>query len=113
MKRRLLLGRGHEGLALAGPQEPRLLPLSPPGGGVALSAIPLRLPSDGAGGLLLGPRLDAPLVEDVGAPHGEMVLPDQARVVAFEGGCPGGVPYQTYVDSLHAIGGVAIKAVGF
>ncbi|WP_437316413.1 SpvB/TcaC N-terminal domain-containing protein [Sorangium sp. So ce385] len=81
----LLLGRGHEGVALAGPPEPRLLPLSPPGGGVALSAIPLRLPSDGAGGLLLGPRLDAPLVEDVGAPHGEMVLPDQARVVAFEG----------------------------
>ncbi|WP_437951376.1 SpvB/TcaC N-terminal domain-containing protein [Sorangium sp. So ce296] len=81
----LLLGRGHEGLALAGPPEPRLLSLSPPGGGVALSAIPLRLPSDGAGGLLLGPRLDAPLVEDVGAPHGEMVLPDQARVVAFEG----------------------------
>ncbi|WP_437732812.1 SpvB/TcaC N-terminal domain-containing protein [Sorangium sp. So ce1335] len=81
----LLLGRGHEGLALAGPPEPRLLPLSPPGGGVALSAVPLRLPSDGAGGLSLGPRVDAPLIEDVGAPHGEMVLPDQARVVAFAG----------------------------
>ncbi|WP_420894944.1 hypothetical protein, partial [Sorangium cellulosum] len=81
----LLLGRGHEGLALAGPAEPRLLPLSPPGGGVALSTVPLRLPSDGAGGLLLGPRFDAPLVEDVGAPHGEMVLPHQAGVVAFEG----------------------------
>ncbi|WP_437598946.1 hypothetical protein WMF28_39735 [Sorangium sp. So ce590] len=81
----LLLGRGHEGIALAGPPEPRLLPLSPPGGGVALSAIPLRLPSDGVGGLLLGPRFDAPLVEDVGAPHGEVVLPDKARVVAFEG----------------------------
>ncbi|WP_437812092.1 SpvB/TcaC N-terminal domain-containing protein [Sorangium sp. So ce1078] len=81
----LLLGRAHERQALAGPLEPRLLPLSPPGGGVALSAIPLRMSSDGAGGLLLGPRLDAPLVEDVGAPHGEMVVPDQARVVAFEG----------------------------
>ncbi|WP_437646447.1 SpvB/TcaC N-terminal domain-containing protein [Sorangium sp. So ce362] len=81
----LLLGRGHEGIALAGPPEPRLLPLSPPGGRVALSAIPLRLPSDGVGGLLLGPRFDAPLVEDVGAPHGEVVLPDEARVVAFAG----------------------------
>ncbi|WP_437956878.1 SpvB/TcaC N-terminal domain-containing protein [Sorangium sp. So ce119] len=81
----LLLGRGHEGLALAGPSEPRLLPLSPPGGGVALSTVPLRLPSDGAGGLSLGPRVDAPLIEDVGAPHGEMVLPDKARVVAFAG----------------------------
>ncbi|WP_433936322.1 SpvB/TcaC N-terminal domain-containing protein [Sorangium cellulosum] len=81
----LLFGHGHEGLALAGPPEPRLLPLSPPGGGVALSTVPLRLPSDGAGGLSLGPRVDAPLIEDVGAPYGEMVLPDQARVVAFAG----------------------------
>ncbi|AGP41062.1 papain fold toxin domain-containing protein [Sorangium cellulosum] len=31
----------------------------------------------------------------------------------FDNFFPGGVPYQTYVDSLHAIGGVAIKAVGF
>ncbi|XYH97300.1 SpvB/TcaC N-terminal domain-containing protein [Sorangium sp. So ce1128] len=81
----LLLGRGHEGLALAGPLDPPPLPLSPPGGGMALSTIPLRLPSDGVGGLSLGPRVDAPPVEDVGAPHGEVVLPDQARVVAFEG----------------------------
>jgi hypothetical protein len=81
----LLLGRGHDGLALAGPPEPRLVPLSPPGGGVALSSIPFRLPSDGVGGLSLGPRVDAPPVEDVGAPFGEMVLPDKARVVAFEG----------------------------
>ncbi|WP_437523831.1 SpvB/TcaC N-terminal domain-containing protein [Sorangium sp. So ce726] len=81
----LLLGRGHEGLALAGPPEPRLMPPSPPGGGVALSSIPFRLPSDGVGGLSLGPRVDAPPVEDVGAPFGEMVLPDKARVVAFEG----------------------------
>ncbi|HTN85323.1 MAG TPA: hypothetical protein VL242_16610, partial [Sorangium sp.] len=78
-----LLGRGHEGLALAGPLGPPLLSQSPPGGGVALSSIPLRLPSDGVGGLLLGPRVDAPLIDDVGAPHGEVVLPDQARVVAF------------------------------
>ncbi|WP_438006553.1 hypothetical protein WME89_49620 [Sorangium sp. So ce321] len=81
----LLLGRGHERLALAGPLDLPPSPLAPPGGGVALSTIPLRLPSDGAFGLSLGPRVDAPLVEDVGAPHGEMVLPDQARVLAFEG----------------------------
>ncbi|WP_437589178.1 RHS repeat domain-containing protein [Sorangium sp. So ce1000] len=61
------------------------MPLSPPGGGAPLSSIPFRLPSDGVGGLSMGPRVDAPPVEDVGAPHGEMVLPDQARVVAFEG----------------------------
>ncbi|WP_437895820.1 hypothetical protein [Sorangium sp. So ce124] len=81
----LLLGRGHEGLALAGPPEPRLMPMSPPGGGAALSSIPFRLPSDGVGGLPLGPRVDAPLVEDAGAPFGEMVVPDKARVVEFEG----------------------------
>ncbi|MGK3988331.1 hypothetical protein WME99_35140 [Sorangium sp. So ce136] len=81
----LLLGRGHERLALAGPLDLPPSPLSSPGGGVALSAMPLRMPSDGVGGLSLGPRVDAPLIEDVGAPHGEMVLPDQARVVAFEG----------------------------
>ncbi|WP_242515706.1 SpvB/TcaC N-terminal domain-containing protein [Sorangium cellulosum] len=81
----LVLGRGHEGVALAGPSGTRLLPLSPPGGGIALSAMPLRLPRDDGGRMATGPDVGAPPVPDDGAPHGEIVRPDEARVIAFDG----------------------------